>query len=78
MLLFELCRAITQVAAQQEAVEHRLGALGSGDRVDRRQIWPGVDAALASLEVPFEVKLVRGNDERTVQVGGGATATGEA
>ena len=35
-------------------------------------------AALASLEVPFEVKLVRGNDERTVQVGGGATATGEA
>jgi serine protease Do len=35
-------------------------------------------AALASLELPFEVKLVRGNDERTVQVGGGATATGEA
>jgi serine protease Do len=35
-------------------------------------------AALESLEVPFEVKLVRGNDERTVQVGGGASATGEA
>lgn len=35
-------------------------------------------AALATLELPFEVKLVRGNDERTVQVGGGATATGEA
>jgi serine protease Do len=35
-------------------------------------------AALASLEPPFEVKLVRGNDERTVQVGGGTTATGEA
>ena len=35
-------------------------------------------AALASLELPFEVKLVRGNDERTVQVGGGAKATGEA
>jgi serine protease Do len=35
-------------------------------------------AALATLEPPFEVKLVRGNDERTVQVGGGTTATGEA
>ena len=35
-------------------------------------------AALTSLETPFEVKLVRGNDERTVQVGGGTTATGEA
>jgi hypothetical protein len=37
-----------------------------------------LDPALASLELPFEVKLVRGKDERTVQVGGGATATGEA
>ncbi len=35
-------------------------------------------AALATLVLPFEVKLVRGNDERTVQVGGGATATAEA
>ena len=35
-------------------------------------------AALATLELPFEVKLVRGTDERTVQVGGGTTATGEA
>ena len=35
-------------------------------------------AALGALELPFEVKLVRGTDERTVQVGGGATATGEA
>ena len=35
-------------------------------------------AALATLELPFEVKVVRGTDERTVQVGGGATATGEA
>jgi serine protease Do len=34
--------------------------------------------ALAELKVPFEVKLVRGNDERTVQVGGGTKATGEA
>ena len=34
--------------------------------------------ALATLELPFEVKLVRGTDERTVQVGGGTTATGEA
>jgi serine protease Do len=34
--------------------------------------------ALGELEPPFEVKVVRGNDERTVQVGGGATATGEA
>jgi len=35
-------------------------------------------AALATLELPFEVKLVRGTDERTVQVGGGTKATGEA
>ena len=35
-------------------------------------------AALATLDLPFEVKVVRGTDERTVQVGGGATATGEA
>jgi serine protease Do len=34
--------------------------------------------ALASLELPFDVKVVRGNDERTVRVGGGTTATGEA
>ena len=35
-------------------------------------------AALESIELPFDVKLVRGNDERTVRVGGGASATGEA
>jgi len=35
-------------------------------------------AALAAVDFPFEVKLVRGTDERTVQVGGGAAATGEA
>jgi serine protease Do len=34
--------------------------------------------ALGALEFPFEVKLVRGTDERTVQVGGGTAATGEA
>ena len=34
--------------------------------------------ALDTLELPFDVKLVRGNDERTVRVGGGAAATGEA
>ena len=34
--------------------------------------------ALGALEPPFEVKVVRGNDERTIQVGGGTTATGEA
>ncbi|MGZ8437837.1 MAG: S1C family serine protease [Candidatus Limnocylindrales bacterium] len=34
--------------------------------------------ALEAVEVPFDVKLVRGTDERTVQVGGGATATGKA
>jgi serine protease Do len=33
---------------------------------------------LDALELPFEVKLVRGTDERTVRVGGGAAATGEA
>jgi S1-C subfamily serine protease len=35
-------------------------------------------AALAAVEVPFEVKIVRGADERTVKVGGGTAATGEA
>jgi len=34
--------------------------------------------ALDALEVPFDVKLVRGTEERTVRVGGGAAATGEA
>ena len=34
--------------------------------------------ALDSLELPFDVKLVRGIEERTVRVGGEAAATGEA
>ena len=34
--------------------------------------------ALAAAEFPFAVKVVRGNDERTVQVGSGTTAAGEA
>jgi serine protease Do len=34
--------------------------------------------ALGSLELPFDLKLVRGAEERTVRVGGGASATGEA
>ena len=34
--------------------------------------------ALAAVEFPVEVKVVRGNDERTVQVGGATTAAGEA
>lgn len=34
--------------------------------------------ALDALELPFDVKLVRGTDERTVRVGGGAAATEEA
>ena len=33
--------------------------------------------ALGAASVPFEVRLVRGNDERTVSVGG-TEATGEA
>lgn len=35
-------------------------------------------AALGALDLPFELKVVRGAEERTVKVGGGATATGEA
>ena len=35
-------------------------------------------AALSAVELPFDVKIVRGADERTVRVGGGAAATGEA
>src|SRR3954469_13526094 len=38
----------------------------------------GLLETLGSLEFPFEVRLVRGNDERTVQVGGDTAATGEA
>ena len=34
--------------------------------------------ALSSVDLPFDVKLVRGADERTVRVGEGAAATGEA
>ena len=33
---------------------------------------------IASTPMPFEVKVVRGTDERTVSVGGGASASGEA
>jgi serine protease Do len=33
---------------------------------------------LASAEMPFEVKVVRGTDERTVSVGGAASVAGEA
>jgi serine protease Do len=35
-------------------------------------------AALSALDLPFELKLVRGVEERTVRVGGGTAATGEA
>jgi serine protease Do len=35
-------------------------------------------AALNEAEVPFDLKLVRGAEERTVRVGGGTAATGEA
>ena len=35
-------------------------------------------SALSALDLPFEVKLVRGVEERTVRVGGGTAATGEA
>lgn len=35
-------------------------------------------AALGELELPFDLKLVRGAEERTVRVGGGTAATGEA
>jgi serine protease Do len=33
---------------------------------------------IANTPMPFEVKVVRGTDERTVSVGGGASASGEA
>jgi serine protease Do len=33
---------------------------------------------IGSTPMPFEVKVVRGTDERTVSVGGGASASGEA
>ena len=34
--------------------------------------------AVAAAKEPYEVRIVRGTDERTVTVGGTATATGEA
>ena len=33
---------------------------------------------IANTPMPFEIKVVRGTDERTVSVGGGASASGEA
>ena len=55
----------------------------SGDLIVEAGGKPVADAddlftALAAVEVPFEVKIVRGADERTVKVGGGTAATGEA
>lgn len=35
-------------------------------------------AALGALDLPFELKVVRGAEERSVRIGTGATATGEA
>jgi hypothetical protein len=35
-------------------------------------------AALSALELPFDLKLVRGAEELTVRVGGGTSATGDA
>ncbi len=35
-------------------------------------------AALSAVELPFDLKLVRGAEERTVQVGGGTAASGDA
>ena len=61
-------------AASRTAVPRR--GRDPGRRPHRRDRWPGRDRprqlleALATLEFPFEVRLVRGNDERTVQVGG--------
>ena len=34
--------------------------------------------AIAAASTPYEIRIVRGNEERTVTVGGTATATGEA
>jgi serine protease Do len=53
-----------------------------GDLIVEAAGKPVVDAddlfdALGSASVPFEIRLVRGNDERTVSVGG-TEATGEA
>ncbi len=38
----------------------------------------GLVEAIAAATTPYEVRIVRGTDERTVTVGGAATATGEA
>ncbi len=55
----------------------------SGDLIVEAAGRPVTDAddlhaILEATTFPFEVKLVRGTDERTVQVGGGTKATGEA
>jgi S1-C subfamily serine protease len=55
----------------------------SGDLIVEAAGRPVTDAddlhaILEATTFPFEVKLVRGTDERTVQVGGGSKATGEA
>jgi serine protease Do len=38
----------------------------------------GMVEAISAAETPYEVRIVRGTEERTVTVGGGATAAGEA
>jgi len=72
-VLAEIVKVAVEDGAQVEAGDLIVEA-GGKPITDADDLY----AALASLEVPFEVKLVRGNDERTVQVGSGATATGEA
>ena len=56
----------------------RQGDLSSKSRASRSPTRMRSSRPSRPLDDPYEVRIVRGTDERTVTVGGGTTATGEA
>ncbi len=76
-------RAGVLVQGVEDGSPAAAAGIESGDLIVEAGGRPVTDAddlhaVLEATTFPFEVKLVRGNDERTVQVGGGTKATGEA
>ena len=47
----------------------------AGRPLDEPDVLPGI---LAEVGLPIELKIVRGDEERTVSVGGTSDASGEA
>ena len=76
-------RAGVLVQGVEDGSPAAAAGIESGDLIVEAAGRPVTDAddlhaVLEATTFPFEVKLVRGTDERTVQVGGGTKATGEA